>query len=347
MSRFIVCLILSSFVFTAHAQKELATQAMWEMEKGNLNEAKIKIDLSIKDRRAQKHRRVWYNKGRIYEELYSKNKNEEYADTAVKSYIMSIHFKNNENSDADQRIVDVGELARKDGVKVYKAKDFEKAEKLFLTSLRASKFQGLTDSVNFLNIAMSNVKIPEYDRALLYLDTCIQIDYMRMTSAKYTLTVYRNQGKENMVDKKIAEYRSTYPDNFDLLMLEVNNHLEKGRKKDAVNAVNTSMKVYPESDQLYVVRGDVYIKLMDEKNAEKDYHTAISMNPKNFEGNYRLGNLYYRQSGSGKDKAQLKKAIPFYEQAYAIHSTRDGIDQQLKTAYKQAGEYNKIQMMKK
>ena len=345
--RLILFVFLIGWCLSAAAQKELATQAMWEMEKGNLNEAKIKIDLAIKDRRAKKHRRVWYNKGRIYEALYEKNKNEEYADTAVKSYIMSIKFKNNENSDAEERIVNVGELARKDGVKEYKAKDFEKAEKLFNTSLIASKHQGLTDSVNYMNIAMSNVQLGESDRALAYLDTCVQIGYMRMTAAKYTLTVYRNDGKEGMVDKKIAEYRKEYPDNFDLLMLEVNNHLEKGRKKDAINAVNTSMNMYPDSEQLYVVRGDVYLKIKEPSKAEKDYHKAIEMNPKNFEANFRLGDFYYSQSNGGKNVEQVKKAIPYYEQAYAIHSKRDGIDKILKKAYQQAGEYNKIQRMKK
>ena len=344
--RYLFLLIIFGLSLTVYSQKELATRAMWEMEKGNLNEAKIKIDLAIKDRRAQKHRRVWYNKGRIYEALYEKNKNEEYADTTIRSYIMSIYYKNNENSDAEQRIKDFGELVRKDGIKVYKSKDYEKAGKLFHTSLRASRFQGLTDSVNYMNIAMSNFKLGEYDDALVYFDTCMQIGYKMNIAAKYTLSTYRNQGKENMVDKKIAEYRKMYPDNYDLLMLEVNNHLDKGRKQDAIKAVNTSIKKYPDNHVLYVYRGDVHLKINDIPKAESDYLLALKKDPSLFYGNLRLGELYYSQSENGKVKTLLKKAITYWERAFEVDPGKNDIYKKLAKAYEQAGEYNKLQILK-
>lgn len=331
-------IVLMVFSLAGWAQIGLATRAFRELEAGNLTEAKAKIDEALKDPLTQKHKRAWYYRGRIYEEAYHSNKNPIWAAWSIEGYAKAIELGMDPQTDVLERMHKMGEYTREDGVAFFKKKDFEKAEEFFLASIQVAKAEDRNDSLNYLNIAVTNVKMQNYDRALTYLDTCMNLGFQVGNVAKYTLKIYRAKGDQKMIDKKIAEYRKQYPESDELLMVDINNHLQQNRPSQAVASASTSIKKYPKNASLLVVRGDLHLKLGNPAEAERDYLKATTVDPMYFDGYMSLGELFI--------KSDVKKAIPHYEKAYEINPIKDDIGTKLLNAYKAAQEYNKYNLLK-
>jgi len=172
----------------------------------------------------------------------------------------------------------------------------------------------------------------------LYLDTCIGLNFQTYNCAILTLKIYRRQGNQGMIDKKIAEYRNLYPENEDLLLIEINNHLQNGRNKAAVAAATKSVNKYSKNATLYIVRADLYVQLKDLQKAEKDYLKAVALDPNYFEAQFAAGEFYA--------KTDLKKSIPFYEKAYEINPDKENVGRILLAAYKSTEDYNKYMILK-
>lgn len=325
---------------SSSAQISMATRAYKEMEAGNLGEARFKIDKAMQDELAQKHKRAWYYYGRIYEESFSKNKNPVYATEAIKGYVNSINLEKDQDSWADvrDRLTKLGETSRQEGVARFKQKEFEDAKMFFLASMDVSHYEERTDSINYLNVAVTYDKLQEYDKAVAYLDTCISWGYQTYQCAALTLKIYKKQGKQKMVDSKIAEYRKLYPESEDILLVDVNNQIATNREKDAIATVSQSIKKYPNNGRLYVIRADTYLHLRDTPKAEADYKKGTEVEPKSFEAQKAAGDYF-----ATKD---VKKAVPYYEAAYAINPKQDNIGDTLLKAYKASGNTNKYQILK-
>ena len=322
------------------AQISMATRAFKEMEAGNLGEARFKIDKAMENELAQKHKRAWYYYGRIYEESFSHNKNPVYVKDAIKGYVNSINLERDEDSWADvrNRLHKLGEASREEGVNRFKQKEFEDAELFFLASMDVSHYEERTDSINYLNVAVTYDKLQDYDKAVAYLDTCILWGYQRYQCAALTLKIYKKQGKQKMVDSKIAEYRKLYPESEDILLVDVNNQIATNRGKEAVSTVSKSIAKYPNNGRLYVIRADIYLHLKNTAKAEADYKKGTEVAPNSFLTQKAAGDFY-----ATKD---VKKAIPFYEKAFEISPKKDDIGDTLLKAYKASGNSNKYQMLK-
>jgi tetratricopeptide (TPR) repeat protein len=322
------------------AQISMATRAFKEMEAGNLGEARFKIDKAMQNELAQKHKRAWYYYGRIYEESFSKNKNPVYARDAIKGYVKSINLEKDQDAWADvrDRLHKLGEDSRKEGVARFKKQEFEDAEMFFLASMHVSHYEERTDSINYLNVAVTYDKLQDYDKAVAYLDTCISWGYQRYQCAALTLKIYKKQGKQKMVDTKIAEYRKLYPESEDILLVDVNNQIANNRGKEAISTVSESIKKYPNNGRLYVIRADTYLHLRDIPKAEADYKKGSEIDPKSFETQKATGDYF-----ATKD---VKKAILYYEAAYAVNPKKDNIGDTLLKAYKTVGNTYKYQTLK-
>lgn len=340
----LLTLILSvwfgSNTFSAKAQISMATRAFKEMEAGNLGEARFKIDKAMENELAQKHKRAWYYYGRIYEESFSHNKNPVYARDAIKGYVNSINLEKDQDSWADvrNRLHALGEASREEGVERFKQQEFEDAEMFFLASMHVSHYEELTDSLNYLNIAVTYDKLQEYDKAVAYLDTCISWGYQRYQCAALTLKIYKKQGKQKMVDSKIAEYRKLYPESEDILLVDVNNQIANNRGKEAIETVSQSIKKYPNNGRLYIIRADTYLHLKNVAKAEADYKKGPEVNPKSFVAQKAAGDYFARKN--------MNEAIPYYEAAYAINPEKDNIGDTLLKAYKTVGNTYKYQTLK-
>jgi Tfp pilus assembly protein PilF len=332
--------LMSLMIFAGHSQISMATRAYKEMEAGNLGEARGKIDKAMENDLAKKHKRAWYYYGRIYEESYRSNKNPIYAKEAIKGYVNSINLEKDHDSWADvrDRLHQLGEDSREEGVARFKKKEYEDAELFFLASMDVSKYEERTDSLNYLNVAVTNDKLERYDRAVAYLDTCIEWGYQRYQCAALTLKIYKKQGKQKMVDKKISEYRSAYPESEDLLLVDVNNHIANGRNKEAISTVSQSISKYPKNARLYVIRGDTYLAQKNMAKAEADYKKAVAINTKSFEAQKAAGDFY--------SKKNMNTAIPYYEAAYEINPKKDKIGETLLAAYKAVGNNRKYMTLK-
>lgn len=337
---FSIAVFFSLNAFVAKAQISMATRAFKEMEAGNLGEARFKIDKAMENELAQKHKRAWYYYGRIYEESFSHNKNPVYARDAIKGYVKSINLEKDQDSWADvrDRLHKLGEASREEGVARFKKQEFEDAEMFFLASMHVSHYEERTDSINYLNVAVTYDKLKEYDKAVAYLDTCISWGYQRYQCAALTLKIYKKQGKQKMVDSKIAEYRKLYPESEDILLVDVNNQIANNRGKEAIATVSQSIKKYPNNARLYVIRADTYLHLRDTSKAEADYKKGAEVDPKSFEAQKAAGDYFAQKN--------VNTAIPYYEAAYAINPKKDNIGDTLLKAYKTVGNTYKYQTLK-
>ena len=116
---------------------------------------------------------------------------------------------------------------------------------------------------------------------------------------------------------------------------------------------------------MYFNRGTIYDQEGDINNAEKDYITAIALNPSAFGANYNLGALYFNQGVETKNKANatsnnslyeklnneadavFAKALPFLETAHNLNADDKNTLLSLKQLYYLKSDYAKSEKMKK
>ena len=169
--------------------------------------------------------------------------------------------------------------------------------------------------------------------------------------------------------EKALEYlalgRESFEEDQGLINTQINLYIQLGRTTELIGKLGEAIALDEENELLYFNRGTIYDQEGDIENAEKDYLTALELNPSAFGANYNLGALYFNQGVATKNKANatsdnslysklnkeadsvFAKALPYLEAAHIINTEDKNTLLSLKQLYYLNNDYAKSEEMKK
>ena len=142
-------------------------------------------------------------------------------------------------------------------------------------------------------------------------------------------------------------------------------YIKLGRTSELIGKLGEAIALDEENELLYFNRGTIYDQEGDIDNAEKDYLTALELNPSAFGANYNLGALYFNQGVETKNEASatsnnslfsklnkeadklFAKSLPYLETAHELNAEDKNTLLSLKQLYYLNGDYAKSEEMKK
>ena len=177
--------------------------------------------------------------------------------------------------------------------------------------------------------------------------------------------IFIEEGKTDKALEYLALGRESFEEDQGLINTEINLYIQLGRTSELIGKLGEAIALDEENELLYFNRGTIYDQEGDINNAEKDYLTALELNPSAFGANYNLGALYFNQGVETKNKANatsnnslykklnkdaetvFAKALPYLETAHNLNSEDKNTLLSLKQLYYLDGDYAKSEEMKK
>jgi tetratricopeptide (TPR) repeat protein len=176
--------------------------------------------------------------------------------------------------------------------------------------------------------------------------------------------IFIEEGETDKALEYLALGREFFEEDPGLINNEINLYIQLGRTSELIEKLGEAINLDEENDLLYFNRGTIYDQEGDIENAEKDYLTALELNPSAFGANYNLGALYFNQGVETKNKANatsnnslynklnnkaklvFAKSLPYLEAAYDLNSKDKNTLLSLKQLYYLVGDYKKSDEMK-
>lgn len=265
------------------------------------------------------------------------------------------------------------------GISFYNQEKYAEAYPMFELANSISSTNGVTDSLNMNNAAVSAMNAKMYDKAIPYFKRLTDVNYGKANTWLLLGQCYGEKGDSAAYRTTIADGLKKYPTDAALLTADVNLKLRDGKKVEAVAQLEALTAQKKDDPELHFIVGNVYDNMAnptdkegkmlpkpsnyEELNAKaiENYKKAIALKKDNFDALYNLGILYYNQgveyynlsNSTIKDaakygnmwEASFNSSIEYLEKARAIQPKDINTITALKICYGQIGDsdnYNKM-----
>jgi len=197
------------------------------------------------------------------------------------------------------------------------------------------------------------------------LQQLIDINFNEPAIYIHMSNIYIEEKNTDKALEYLALGRDMFEEDQGLINTEINLYIQLGRTSELIGKLGEAIALDDENDLLYFNRGTIYDQEGELANAEKDYLTALDLNPSAFGANYNLGALYFNAGVETNNKAngtsnnsvykKLKKqgevsfakALPYLETAHELNAEDKNTLLSLKQLYYLNGDYAKSEDMKK
>lgn len=334
---------LTTAVLTYQEYQKAQARQDYSNMKPVLVKAKTKIDEAFTKQEANKSlkqkdiAKMYYHRGMIYlnyagMSMFDEDikKDVETNESAYEGIIKS-SFDNCIKEDArdewTDKIYNFADIQRSQavnaGIKMYNDGDHEKAFMMFEASVEIYDLIGKTDSISLYYGGISASKIDKKEEALDFLSRCAESGYQGAASHTILISTMRSMGAEEAETvAAIKKARTAYPDDYSLLIEELNYYLAAGKNEEAEANLMAAIEKNPNDHILLYTIGNVYDKKGEFDKAEENYKKAISIDADYIDAQYSLGALYVNQSTDLKkmasDEKEMAKADAAYEKANEI-----------------------------
>ncbi len=209
------------------------------------------------------------------------------------------------------------------GIEMYNKGDHEKAFMLFEASVEIYDLVGKTDSISLYYGGISASKIENKEKAIEYLTRCAESGYQGANSHAVLIGTMRGMGAdEETTVAAIKKARTAYPDDYSLLIEELNYYLAAGKNEEAEANLKAAIEKNPNDHILLFTIGNVYDKQGEFEKAEENYKKAIAIKDDYVDAQYSLGALYVNHSTDLKklasEEKEMAKADAAYEKANEV-----------------------------
>lgn len=335
-------LLFSSFMCFAiiYGQSTYLTEADLFLRNGELDKAKESIDKAMNDQNLKENALTWVYRGDIYLSI-NKSNNSNYKklsvnslDIAFESYVKAIELDmRNEYHDAIfQNLLVVSEAYYNDGVYHYNRGEFSLALPAIENSLQVNKTMSVVDTIAIFYSAITAEILLDYDKAKKYYRMLIAMGYDEPALFMGMGRVCQAQGNDKEAEEYIILGRKKYPDNFDLMISEINFLLLSEKAQKAISLLEEVVKIDNTNPTVFFALGTAYERLLEEqpqnadelsKKIKSSYTSAIGLNPDYFDPYYNLGAFYVNKAAVLINDAN---AIPLTEeekyQAIIAHANK-------------------------
>jgi tetratricopeptide (TPR) repeat protein len=223
----------------------------------------------------------------------------------------------------------------------------------------------ITRETILYNSFFSSKKMKNNVKSKELLQELIDINFNDPAIFVHMSSILIEEGKTVKALEYLALGRESFEEDQGLINTEINLYIQLGRTSELIGKLGEAIALDEENELLYFNRGTIYDQEGDIDNAEKDYLTALELNPSAFGANYNLGALYFNQGVETKNKANatsnnslykklnkdaeavFAKALPYLETAHNLNSEDKNTLLSLKQLYYLDGAYAKSEEMKK
>jgi tetratricopeptide (TPR) repeat protein len=203
------------------------------------------------------------------------------------------------------------------GIQLFNDGKHEEAYQMFEGAAELWDIIGKADTISYYNAALAAKNIKKYDKAIEYFQKCAQLKYEGSTPFVQIINTLRESGAEDAkIIDAIKAARSAYPNDYGLLIEELNYYLSSGNNTEAERNLKIAIDKNPNDHILHFTIGTVYDKLSDFAKAEESYLNAIKIKEDYLDAQYSLGALYVNHSTDLKQKASDEKDRVKYEAAF-------------------------------
>jgi len=223
----------------------------------------------------------------------------------------------------------------------------------------------ITKETILYNSFFSSNKMKDNTKSKELLQSLIDINFNEPAIFVHMSSILIEEGGTDKALEYLALGRESFEEDQGLINTEINLYIQLGRTSELIGKLGEAIALDDENELLYFNRGTIYDQEGDIDNAEKDYLTALELNPSAFGANYNLGALYFNQGVETKNKANatsnnslykklnkeadavFSKALPYLETAHELNAEDKNTLLSLKQLYYLNSDYKKSDEMKK
>ncbi len=300
-----------------------------EKAKKSLIAAKGFIDLAAEHPETKESPKTLYYKGEIYSNFmllgmqamdtsFIKSAGENAMETAVQSYAKAFSISDKFDDDIKQSINQLHALVDMSSNYLYKNNQFKEAAQAF--QLQADLLQAINviDTISMYNSALCFENANEYSKASDNYLKVAKLGYKGTTCYVFASRAMRKNKQANEAKALIADARTKFPLDKDLLLELVNINIESGDATAAESALSEAISKDPRNKQLHYTIGTIYIDLKQNEKAETALLKALEIDPNYEDALYQIGAHLVTWAGEIRNAANnLKINDPNYDKMLA------------------------------
>ncbi|MDH6313687.1 tetratricopeptide (TPR) repeat protein [Parabacteroides sp. PFB2-10] len=184
--------------------------------------------------------------------------------------------------------------------------------------------------------ALAAIQTGDHDLALATLDRAKKYEYKRFEMYQYIHSEYEQLRDTANIEKILKEGMEVFPNEDYFPLHLINIYIYSNRNEEAILYLEKELAKKPDDAKLYDVLGNIYeTGMKDMENAEKAYIKSLEIDPDYEQALSNLGRVYYNrainiqadanmisdnklyQEELAKAKDMFRKALPYFEKAYA------------------------------
>jgi len=303
----LMTLILSCSIL--FAQRNNRTTAFNYLRNGKLDKAKEFIDKAIEHPQTKEDARTWFYRGNIYLSIHM-SENPEYKaldnnalDVALESYVKAKSYDSRMEyyTDILTNLFVISEQYYNLGVLDYNEGKFKEAMNAFKNSVDVTVMMGSLDTMAMYNVALTAEIAGENSTALEYYTDLLKMGFKNPEVYASMGRIHMAMGDTTTALGYIIDGRKIFPEEFNLLISEINIYLLTGDVEKAVESLELAVKKDDTNPTIFFAVGVAYDQLKSKHpeaadeyfaKAEAAYKRAIELNPEYFDPVYNLGALH-------------------------------------------------------
>ena len=390
----LVLTVISTVIFaqsqnvtsSAIIYKQYNSEKDKEKKATKISEAKMYIDLAYQNASTSDEPKMWMYRAQVYRAISISHSalDENAIFKATEAYIkcMQPHpkkknkiiiYKKWPKEEVLEGLVQCGYKLFNNAIEEYNAGDYKSSLKHYAAIFEIIPFDSedqlkrgnITTETIYMNSYLAASKMKDNKQSKEFLQMLIDVNFNDPSIFAYMSNIFLEEGNTDKALEYLALGRESFEEDQGLINTEINLYIQLGRTSELIGKLGEAIALDDENELLYFNRGTIYDQEGDIDNAEKDYLTALELDPSAFGANYNLGALYFNQGVETKNKAnatsnnslykKLNKeadavfaiALPYLETAHELNDEDKNTLLSLKQLYYLNGDYAKSEVMKK
>ncbi|MFP4470466.1 MAG: tetratricopeptide repeat protein [Bacteroidales bacterium] len=373
MKKFAALILILTMVLGLNAQNSKRTSAFNYLRYGKLDKAKEAIDAATEHPKTKDEAKTWFYRGNVYlaiqltEEEEFKNLAENPLNEAYQAYkkAQELDDKGELTQEISDRILVCAEQYYNSGVAAYNEKDYDESVDNFMKAAKINEDLGATDTLSYFYAAQSAYFADNFDQSKELFGKLMDIGFEDVSVYRILADVHKSQGDTAQALEVIKDGRKDYPDDYNLMIDEVNIYIATDRKEEAVELLELAIQKETNDPLIFFNAGVIYSDLDRLDKAVKAYDKAIELQPDYFDPYYNMGALYVNQASEilaaadtlnpmDRKEAQmyeemkkeadevLEKSLPYIEKADELQPGDPGTLRTLRDIYVRLNMMDKV-----
>jgi len=324
-------LILIFLVLTAsfsYSQKSNVRAAYNYLKYGEIDKAKKAIDEAVIHEQTKNSDMAWYYRGLIYESMYKDSVFGKLDNSPLKttydSYRKSLDIAPSGEFVGDikarLKILSLTFLAK--GIDEFNDKNYMGALESFESVLKISP----EDTSAIFNAGLAADKLDNNVKAADYYSRLIDMKLYEARKFQLLSNALKARGDTAKALETIINGRKFFPDDYPLLLLQINIYLPQGKNKEAIELLKEAITKDEKNESLYFALGNTYDNMRAtslNKAAADDYFSladiaykkAIELKPGYADAYFNLGVMHFNRGAELANAANMLKSQSEYEKA--------------------------------